>query len=146
MSELAKQIRAQIQEKTAQRNALTKELLGLEHDLGLLLEANKRESKREKYYAWLAENDTENVVRYALWMQDDPDEVINALMAKGVPVRVVLKALTYVCRKAGEHGDRDAILSRVYRSREVVRLLNDYRHIVDDAVSEVELLLKGGDK
>lgn len=142
MSELARQIRAQIDEKTAQRNALAKEILTLEHDLGLLQEEAKRE-RRAKYYAWLAENDTENVLRYALWMQDDPDDVIRLLLERDVPVRTILKTVAFVMRTAGEFGDRNATLARMHNSREVMDLVHANLSLVDELVPEVDAMVKG---
>lgn len=142
MSELARQIRAQIDEKTAQRNALAKEILTLEHDLGLLQEEAKRE-RRAKYYAWLAENDTENVLRYALWMQDDPDDVIRLLLERDVPVRTILKTVAFVMRTAGEFGDRNATLARMHNSREVMDLVHANLPLIDGLMSEIDAMVKG---
>lgn len=143
MSELARQIRARIAEKTAQRNALTKEILTLEHDLGLLQEADKRERKRAKYYAWLAENDTENVLRYALLMQGEPNVVVRELLDRDVPVRVILKTIAFVMRTAGEFGDRDATLARMHNSREVMDLVLANLPLIDGLMSEIDAMVKG---
>lgn len=143
MSELAKQIRAQIDEKTAQRNALTKEILSLEHDLGLLHEATKREHRRKQHYAWLVENDTENVLRYALLMQAEPNVVVRELLDRDVPVRTVLKTVAFVMRTAGEFGDRNATLARVHNSREVMDLVLANLSLVDELVPEVDAMMKG---
>lgn len=143
MSKLTKQIRARIAKKTAQRNALTKEILSLKHDLRLLREAAKRERKREKYYAWLVENDTENVLRYALLMQAEPNVVVRLLLDKDVPVRTVLKTVAFVMRTAGEFGDRNATLARVHNSREVMDLVLANLSLVDELVPEVDAMMKG---
>ena len=143
MSELAKQIRAQIQEKTEQRNALTKEILSLEHDLGLLQEATKRERRRKQHYAWLVENDTENVLRYALLMQAEPNVVVRELLDRDVPVRTVLKTVAFVMRTAGEFGDRDATFARMHNSREVMDLVHANLPLVDGLMSEIDVMMKG---
>lgn len=142
MSELAKQIRAQIDEKTAQRNALTKEILSLEHDLGLLHEATKRERRREQHYAWLIENDPE-VLRYALLMQAEPNVVVRELLGRDVPVRTVLKTVAFVMRTAGEFGDRNATLARIHSSREVMDLVLANLSLVDELVPEIDAMMKG---
>lgn len=141
MSELAKQIRAQIDEKTAQRNALTKEILTLEHDLGLLQEADKRERRRKQHYAWLVENDTENVLRYAMWMQAEPNVVVRELLDRDVPVRTVLKTVAFVMRTAGEFGDRDATLARVHNSRAVMDLVHANLPLIDGLMSEIDAMV-----
>lgn len=143
MSELARQIRAQIEEKTAQRNALTKEILSLEHDLGLLQEATKRERRRKQHYAWLVENDTENVLRYALLMQAEPNVVVRLLLDRDVPVRTVLKTVAFVMRTAGEFGDRNATLARVHNSREVMDLVHANLPLIDGLMSEIDAMVKG---
>ena len=143
MSELARQIRARIAEKTAQRSALTKEILSLEHDLGLLQEAAKRERRRKQHYAWLIDNDTENVLRYALLMQAEPNVVVRELLDRDVPVRVILKTVAFVMRTAGEFGDRNATLARVHNSREVMDLVLTNLSLVDELVPEVDAMMKG---
>lgn len=143
MSELARQIRAQIEEKTAQRNALTKEILSLEHDLGLLQEATKRERRRKQHYAWLIENDPENVLRYALLMQAEPNVVVRLLLDRDVPVRTVLKTVAFVMRTAGEFGDRNATLARVLKSREVTDLVLANLPVIDELMSEIDAMMKG---
>lgn len=143
MSELARQIRAQIDEKTAQRTALTKEILSLEHDLGLLQEEAKRERRRKQHYAWLVENDTENVLRYALLMQAEPNVVVRELLDRDVPVRTVLKTVAFVMRTAGEFGDRDATLARVHNSREVMDLVHANLPLIDGLMSEIDAMVKG---
>ena len=143
MSELARQIRAQIDEKTAQRNALTKEILSLEHDLGLLQEATKRERRRKQHYAWLIDNDTENVLRYALLMQAEPNVVVRLLLDRDVPVRVILKTVSFVMRTAGEFGDRNATLARMHNSREVMDLVLTNLPLIEGVMSEIEVMVKG---